>query len=504
MSLCPSLSAFRFSADAQLDLGLLNLHDDSDGDDHAHYGAAAGEAGAPDDNDFGGFDAGAQDFGGGFDDDSEGGGGGGGGADEGGEVDFFADQFAPVASGSGSGGGAGGFGFGAVEAFDPRRAADERDLVMAMDGGGDDGLLFEHFDAKLGRNWAGPEHWKMRRGVAAGKQGALLSLSLLSLSVSRASCSLTCASLAADDGAAPAPRVKKDKVAFSLDFSGEPPVPIKELFAAAAPKSSITTAATKSSSSAAGRARKSSPTSADDDFTLPDDFHFNSQNLLRLFLKPKTTVRLSPARSSARSSTSLTRSVPSLPSSPRAQLKMRRRGGVQPQLGLDGAEGDVQFWAQAGAGGAGGPGGEDGYGGGMDTIDFPGDFGGGASSSRALSVPVTASAMAELIRRLGMMTHRRRRRRQRRLPSSVRHPVARRGHARRSERRWARRRRRRRRDGRPARGDARPAAARPARDGQLRQAGKARRRQKAQGLDLEGARGGRHPRQAGALALSLL
>ena len=87
---------------------------------------------------------------------------------------------------------------------------------------------------------------------------------------------------------------------------------------------------------------------------------------------------------------------------------MRRRGGVQPQLGLDGAEGDVQFWAQAGAGGAGGPGGEDGYGGGMDTIDFPGDFGGGASPSRALSVPVTSSAMAELMRRDGMMTHRRR------------------------------------------------------------------------------------------------
>ncbi|KPV73018.1 uncharacterized protein RHOBADRAFT_55260 [Rhodotorula graminis WP1] len=327
MSLCPSLSAFRFSADAQLDLGLLNLHDDSDGDDRRYGAAAAGPDAPVDDGDFGGFDAGMQDFGGGFDDDSEGGGGGGGGgADDAGEVDFFADQFAPVASGSGAGaggagGGGGGFGFGAVEAFDPRRAADERDLVMAMDaGGGDDGLLFEHFDAKLGRNWAGPEHWKMRRGVAAGKQ--------------------------ADDGAAPAPRVKKDKVAFSLDFSGEPPVPIKELFAAAAPKSSITTAATKATT-AAGRARKSSPTSADDDFTLPDDFHFNSQNLLRLFLKPKTT------------------------------LKMRRRGGVQPQLGLDGAEGDVQFWAQAGAGGAGGPGGEDGYGGGMDTIDFPGDFGGG-------------------------------------------------------------------------------------------------------------------------------
>lgn len=89
---------------------------------------------------------------------------------------------------------------------------------------------------------------------------------------------------AGEDGVAPTRTVKKDKTPFTLDFTSDPPLSLKELFAPAAPKSSITTAA-------AGPARKSATKSADDDFTLPDDFHFNSQNLLRLFLKPKTTVR---------------------------------------------------------------------------------------------------------------------------------------------------------------------------------------------------------------------
>lgn len=182
MSLCPSLSFFRFS-DAQLDLGLLNLGFDDDDDNggealpasasHRQSDARHLQAG-DDDEDMGGFDDPYlnQDFG-----------GGGGDDDEGAEVDFFADQFsgeaaafglagapAPIASGSGAGGGGGGgTGFGAVEPFDPRRVADERDLVMSMDGEGDG--MFAYFDAKLGKNWAGPEHWKMRRGVAAAKKG---------------------------------------------------------------------------------------------------------------------------------------------------------------------------------------------------------------------------------------------------------------------------------------------------------------------------------------------
>lgn len=178
MSLCPSLSFFRFS-DAQLDLGLLNLGFDDDNNGAEPLPASASHrqpdarhlASGDDDEDMGGFDDPYlnQDFGGGGDD------------GDGAEVDFFADQFsgeaaafglagapAPIASGSGSGGG-GGTGFGAVEPFDPRRMADERDLVMSMDGEGDG--MFAYFDAKLGKNWAGPEHWKMRRGVAAAKKG---------------------------------------------------------------------------------------------------------------------------------------------------------------------------------------------------------------------------------------------------------------------------------------------------------------------------------------------
>ncbi len=181
MTLCPSLSFFRFS-DAQLDLGLLNLgfDDDDNGGDALPASASHRQpdvrhlaSGGDDDEDMGGFDDPYlnQDFG-----------GGGGDDDEGAEVDFFADQFsgeaaafglqgatAPIASGSGAGGGGGGSGFGAVEPFDPRRMADERDIVMSMDGEGDG--MFAYFDAKLGKNWAGPEHWKMRRGVAAAKKG---------------------------------------------------------------------------------------------------------------------------------------------------------------------------------------------------------------------------------------------------------------------------------------------------------------------------------------------
>lgn len=61
---------------------------------------------------------------------------------------------------------------GQLEAFNPMRAPNERDLVMAMvasSAGGEDGQgdLFDYFDRELlGKNWAGPEHWKMKRRVA--------------------------------------------------------------------------------------------------------------------------------------------------------------------------------------------------------------------------------------------------------------------------------------------------------------------------------------------------
>lgn len=186
MHLTPSLSSFHFSADpdSALVLDLLNLSSATDDDndvpsnDYVFNPVNTGS----DDEDFGGFDDNG--FGGGFDDperlpdfDPSGG--------DAGEVDFFADQFSSSAAPGPSGGGAaaatvsgGGAGYGAVESFDPRRAGTgERDLVMAMDGtgaaiGGEEDTrgLFDYFDGKMGKNWAGPEHWKMRRNIKKGER----------------------------------------------------------------------------------------------------------------------------------------------------------------------------------------------------------------------------------------------------------------------------------------------------------------------------------------------
>ncbi|GAA5886436.1 hypothetical protein JCM5296_001906 [Sporobolomyces johnsonii] len=330
MTLCPSLSAFRFSADSNLDLDLLNLSlNDEDDDGHPARSAQMNGHLADEDDDFGGFQDhfAGQDFGGGGG--GEGDAGIGGEALPEGDVDFFADQFTSEDVGAGAGmGGAGGPAFGAVEDFDPRRMPGERDLVMSMgeDGGGDH--LFDYFDAKLMKNWAGPEHWKMRRGAVKK----------------------------ADEATAAVPaatKARKEKTAFSLDFSVPPAVSSKELFAPANPKSSIT-------ASAASRSRTRRSTTAtngvagEEDHTLPDDYHFNSQVLLRLFLKPRTTLRM-------------------------------RRRGVQPHQLAGNGEDDVQFWAQAGGLGPGDGGhalaGEDeDYGGFQDH--FAGqDFGGGGDAN---------------------------------------------------------------------------------------------------------------------------
>jgi condensin complex subunit 2 len=52
--------------------------------------------------------------------------------------------------------------------FDPRQAPNERDLVMAMTGDGDGedgGGMMDYFDQNFLKNWAGPEHWKLRKVV---------------------------------------------------------------------------------------------------------------------------------------------------------------------------------------------------------------------------------------------------------------------------------------------------------------------------------------------------
>ncbi|GAA6063614.1 hypothetical protein JCM10212_006437 [Sporobolomyces blumeae] len=343
MHLTPSLASFSFSsssshkgnAPSSLLLDLLNLSSSASNDDdneqqgiaHSGSGATGRRGAAEDEEDFGGFEP--RDFGGGegedqemlehFDQDDYGGGGG-----EGGEVDFFADEMTPAQQYQGGGGG--GPGFGPVTRFDPRLAASsERDLVLAMDaqdenasstrnelgGGGVDGL-FDYFDGTMRKNWAGPQHWKMRRG-AYGKKDVAESA----------------ASAAGGEGG-PTKRARKEKVPFVLDFTVAPPLSKEELFLPAQPKSSITLPLpvfSSSSSSSRGRTVKGRkgkvPSDQDkdkareqEDHTLPDDHHFNSNHLLRLFLKPRTTLR------------------------------MRRRG---PSTLDSAASEDVAFWAQPGS-----------------------------------------------------------------------------------------------------------------------------------------------------------
>lgn len=52
--------------------------------------------------------------------------------------------------------------------FDPRRAPNERDLVMAMTDAEGGGMMYDYFD-KAVVNWAGPEHWKLRKVVRRRK-----------------------------------------------------------------------------------------------------------------------------------------------------------------------------------------------------------------------------------------------------------------------------------------------------------------------------------------------
>jgi condensin complex subunit 2 len=79
------------------------------------------------------------------------GGAGGGDDDNDGEAPFGVDgQDAGVA------------GVGAL--FDPRRGMDGKQLFVGMLGDEEgDGMMLDYFDQGVLKNWAGPEHWKLRK-----------------------------------------------------------------------------------------------------------------------------------------------------------------------------------------------------------------------------------------------------------------------------------------------------------------------------------------------------
>ena len=166
--------------------------------------------------------------------------------------------------------------------FDPS-AGPSSELVMAMafnpetgavDGAdGENGSdLFDYFDRRLMRNWAGPEHWKLSRVAATGPLG---------LGAAAGTAAAQAAANNRKEG-------KKSKEPFVIDFESEQgAVDVKELFEQPKQAASITlpfNARNKMSSLAAS--------STADAYLLPEDRHFNSKQLLRLFLKPRVAINM--------------------------------------------------------------------------------------------------------------------------------------------------------------------------------------------------------------------
>lgn len=200
--LCPSTAAFRFSDDNVAELPLPSREDpalDADMDADMDWDDLPDE---------------------------------GGGA----EFDYFA---APVDGEEGE------------REFDVAFAHSEDAAPLAA--GNEQERLFEYFDSRMQRNWAGPEHWKLARLHTAPRE------------------------VPAETPAVEKPKARK-KEAQLIDFVSDDGPSVQELFAPSATPAAIKlTKAVQSTTSA---------------HLLPDDQHFNSKKLLRLFLKPKATILL--------------------------------------------------------------------------------------------------------------------------------------------------------------------------------------------------------------------
>ncbi|CAL1714981.1 unnamed protein product [Somion occarium] len=166
---------------------------------------------------------------------------------------------------------------GAFVPFDPRRVPNERDLVLAMTDADKDGegMMMDYFDQSFLKNWAGPEHWKLRKVVRRPETTEN----------------------------APKPR-KERKEPFKIDFltpaQKDPKDIAKELFAPVTRGAGITlpgpsTAKTTKKGTRGRKGKGADKEKAKEkryDQTLPDDMHFSSRQLVTLFLKPQFSLRM--------------------------------------------------------------------------------------------------------------------------------------------------------------------------------------------------------------------
>lgn len=91
--------------------------------------------------------------------------GGGSGDDYGGDGEGGSVE--PEAGGEGAA--AGGAGTGPFVPFDPRNAPNGREFVLGMADPDGEGGGLDYFDSRFSKNWAGPEHWKLRRTIRKRK-----------------------------------------------------------------------------------------------------------------------------------------------------------------------------------------------------------------------------------------------------------------------------------------------------------------------------------------------
>ncbi|KAJ8069805.1 hypothetical protein OCU04_000221 [Sclerotinia nivalis] len=142
-------------------------------------------------------------------------------------------------------GGDGEDGEGRAGSFDPETG----EYVISLDrgskteGGHDD--ILSYFDEALQKNWAGPEHWRIRKIKDVNKPAVT--------------------------------KIRKEKEPFEIDFMSPLSASLAETI--------YTHAATNATISLPKKDWKSKTRNL-----LPDDKHFNSKQLLRLFLKPKARM----------------------------------------------------------------------------------------------------------------------------------------------------------------------------------------------------------------------
>lgn len=181
--------------------------------------------------------------------------------------------------------------YGPTVPFDPTKSTGSNGLVMAMDDG--EAMMLDYFDQGFLKNWAGPEHWKLRRAIKRGKCRSPVPMLLILSEI------LFCTVIVEPaENATTAKQARKEKTPFLIDFENADPPSAKDLFATAKAAITLPASATKKrrgTSPPKGRKGKKSKEVNEeieerDEHLLPDDMHFSSRQLLRLFMKPKFTV----------------------------------------------------------------------------------------------------------------------------------------------------------------------------------------------------------------------